>query len=317
MTDFSQIEALARRVSEFENASVIQVSFLPGGITNRNFRLDVDAQAFVLRMPGENSALLGIDREREVINNRVAAQAGIAPEVISVIMPEGYLVTRFIEGVKLTAETLRSREGLSRVSETLRAIHNGPPFRGEFSPFRAVSGYASNLPSWEMVFSRDIGLANRLAAEIEQKMYSGEPLPQRPIHADLLNENLLDDGNRIRVLDWEYSGMGDPFFDLGNLADHHDLDEEQEGKLLTAYLGAWTKRDHARIKLMRIMSAAREAMWGVMQRSASRLDFDFEGYARRFFNRMMSMASDDRYPRWLELAAVSETRANGTYLGVI
>src|ERR1700682_1609721 len=139
-----------------------------------------------------------------------------------------------------------------------------------------------------------------IAVDIER----APPLePLVPCHNDLLNANFIDDGATIRIVDWEYAGMGDRFFDLGNFAVNHQLTEEDEGRLLSAYFGRLVSSQYARLRLMRIMSDFREAMWGVLQQAISELDFDFKGYAGKHFDRLLTAADDPRYDDWLQQAA--------------
>ena len=121
--------------------------------------------------------------------------------------------------------------------------------------------------------------------------------------ADLLNANFIDDGNRIRIVDWEYAGMGDPFFDLGNFSINHELTPEQDAILLTAYDGSLRPERLARLTLMRVVSDMREAMWGVLQQGVSTLDVDFVGYAAEHFDRLLANAATPAFERALHEAA--------------
>ena len=116
----------------------------------------------------------------------------------------------------------------------------------------------------------------------------------RPCHNDLLNANFIDDGSRIRIVDWEYAGMGDPFFDLGNFSINHELSGDEDEALLTAYEGAARPERLARLQLMRIVSDFREAMWGVLQQGISTLDVDFVEYAAEHFDRLLAQRLDVR-----------------------
>jgi thiamine kinase-like enzyme len=299
----AQIEALARRLPLFAAAREVTASLLAGGITNTNYRLAVDGNSFVIRIPGENTELLGIERKREMHNHSVAASAGVAPDVIGFIMPEGALVTRFIHGEKISQGEMRTNSKILELCRSLHLVHDGPDFEGSFSPFRAVEDYLSLARAKNAFFPGDIEDLEKIADEIEHSLYDREPLRPGPIHSDLLNENLISEGTVIRILDWEYSGMGDIFFDLGNLADHHDFSDEEERALLERYFGEFRSHDAARLKLMRIMSGFREAMWGIVQKTISRLEFDFSGYSDEFFGRMRRLASNPNYRQWLEDAA--------------
>jgi thiamine kinase-like enzyme len=301
--ELAQVEALARRVPQLAAAKDIIPSFLAGGITNQNYRLDVDGEAFVMRISGAKTDLLGIDRTREAHNHCIAASAGIAPDAIGFVMPEEYLVTRFVQGEKISPEQIRTPGRMQGLCRSLHAIHDGPHFLGTFSPFRTVESYLSIARANLAPLPEEIALSEKFGNEIEHALYDRQSLSPRPIHADLLNENLIDDGRSIRILDWEYSGMGDIFFDLGNFADHHHFADREEYALLQEYYGEYRARDGARLKLMRIMSDFREAMWGMVQCTISTLDYDFLGYANEFFERLLRQATDERYPHWLRAAA--------------
>src|SRR5437868_2415634 len=142
--------------------------------------------------------------------------------------------------------------------------------------------------------------AQQIAHAIEQALPDDAPVL---CHNDLLNANFIDDGVTIRIVDWEYAGMGDRFFDFGNFAVNHQLSEPDELRLLAAYFGRVTAGQHARLRLMRLMSDFREAMWGVVQQAISELDFDFSAYAGKHFDRMLSGATDARVNDWLDQAA--------------
>jgi thiamine kinase-like enzyme len=267
----------------------VEVEPLGGGITNRNFLVEVDGERFVLRIGGKDTALLGIDRRVEYEASRVAAALGVGPEVVDFAEPEGFLVTRYIEGRPVAAEEIRRPETLRSVARTLRHVHDGPQIPGRFDAFRVVEAYSSTAASRGVRVPNAYGDALALAHAIE---HARGAQPLRPCHNDLLNANLIDDGERIRIVDWEYAGMGDVFFDLANLSVNHELGEAENRTLLEAYAGAVQDSDVAALRLMRFMSDFREAMWGVVQQAVSELDFDFAGYAREHFARLERTAAD-------------------------
>ncbi len=146
-------------------------------------------------------------------------------------------------------------------------------------------------------------LSRAIGRRIELALLSN-PLELRPCHNDLLNANFIDDGTRIRIVDWEYAGMGDPFFDLGNFSINHELAPDEDRILLEAYDGGTARPDRlARIVLMRVVSDFREAMWGVLQQGISTLDVDFVAYAGEHFERLLSGASTPVFERALREAA--------------
>jgi thiamine kinase-like enzyme len=139
--------------------------------------------------------------------------------------------------------------------------------------------------------------ARQLARRIERLRGAA---PERTCHNDLLNANFIDSGGRIRIVDWEYAGMGDVFFDLANFSINHELEPEGRAALLAAYVGS-VRPEHVRaLELMRFMSDFREAMWGVVQTAVSELDFDFAGYADEHFARMERTAAEPGFVAALE-----------------
>ncbi len=271
----------------WRGARGLKTAPLGGGITNQNFRVDVGGESFVLRIGGENTELLGINREHERAANEAAARSGIAPEVVYFIEPEGYLVTRFVRGRPLPREEIGKPENIRRVAEVLKRIHALPAIPGTFSPFRTVEDYTAIARRYNVAFPDNFDWLMARLREI-QAAFRHDPFTPRLCHNDLLNENFLDDG-AIRILDWEYAGMGDPAFDLANFAVHHSFNDEQDRLLLECYFGEATPRRLAQHKLMKIASDCREAMWGLVQVGISKLDFDFRVYADKHFARMAEM----------------------------
>ena len=291
------VEEAIARVPQFAGAKEVKTVRLPGGITNENIRVIVRGESYVLRLPGANAELLGINREHEYAATLAAASVGIAPEVVHFIRPEGCLVTRFIESRALSLEEMRAPGNILRIAGTLRRIHSMGPIPGVFSVFRTVRSYTEITRQYGVSLPSGVSELVERMAEIEAALLKS-PSPDRPCHNDLLSGNFLDDGN-IRVLDWEYSGMGDIFFDLANFCVNHGLADEEEARLLRAYFGSVTAENRARLELMKIMSDFREAMWGMLQSGISALEFDFLGYAQRHFARMRKNLNDPLYTQFL------------------
>jgi thiamine kinase-like enzyme len=260
---------------------------LGGGITNRNFRVEVDGEAFVLRIGGKDTELLGIDRSAEHGASLVADELGIGPEVAAFVEPEGYLVTRFIPGEPIPLEEMRRPEAIRRAAETLRRLHEGPPIPGRFDSFRIVEEYRETAAAHGVRVPDDYGWAHERAQRIEALR---GPHPLRPCHNDLLNANFIEADGEIRIVDWEYAGMGDVFFDLANFSVNHEFGANENREVLQAYFGHAKSSDLVSLTVMRFMSDFREAMWGVVQQGISELDFDFVAYAKQHFQRLRRAA---------------------------
>lgn len=294
------LEEVLARVPQWSGAKDLKVTPLGGGITNQNYRVETGEGSFVLRISGANTDLLGIDREIEYAANCAAAAIGVAPEVYFFLRPEGYLITRFIQGKPVPVEEIGRPENIRRVVEVLRRVHAMPPIPGTFSPFRMVESYAEIARGYQVAFPETFGWLLERKQEIEAA-FVRDPFTPRPCHNDLLNGNFLDDGE-LRILDWEYAGMGDVFFDLANFAVHHTFSEDQDRLLLESYFGEATRPRLARLKLMKIMSDFREAMWAMVQIGISQLDFDFREYADKHFRRMTGNFQDPSWMTWLQEA---------------
>ena len=272
------------------------------GITNRNFRVDIGGESFVVRLSGKDTALLGINRAAENEAASTAAAAGVAPEVFAYLPEHAALITRFVQGDHIPEEDLRREDVLSAVVASVKAIHACPPIRATFPLFRIVEDYARIAAERGVAVPEAYGEAHALADRIEA-VFSKAPMPDTTCHNDLLNANFLRDGDHVWIVDYEYAGMGDPFFDLGNLSINNGLSPEAQETLLRLYFGEVTDAQRARLGLMRIMSDFREAMWGVVQQGISTLDFDFVAYGDKHFGRLLETAADPRFEDWLRAVA--------------
>ncbi|HLF03298.1 MAG TPA: choline/ethanolamine kinase family protein [Anaerolineales bacterium] len=290
------------RIPLFAEKNDLIITELSGGITNRNYKIEMaDGSAYVLRVGGNDTGLLGIDRQVEYGCTLAASRVGVAPEPVAFLEPEGYLVTRFVAGVGLPAETIGSPQSISRVVAAIKRYHALDHFPGSFSPFRVVGSYLPIAQRYKAPLPENMAWLLARVSEIEQA-FLGAPLPPVACHNDLLNGNFIDDGNSIRILDWEYAGMGDRFFDLGNFSAQHQFNVEQDEILLKEYFGVFTKPQFARLQLMKIMSDMREAMWAMVQCNVSQIEFDYVGYGVKYFRRIESVATGDHYTGWLKTA---------------
>jgi thiamine kinase-like enzyme len=284
----------------WSEATNLEAAPIPGGITNQNFRVDVDGKAFVVRLAGKDTELLGIDRQAERRAAEAAAGVGVGPEVVAYLPQFRALVTRFIEGEPIPPEAMRDRETLSMAVRAFRTLHEGPEILSTFSSFRVVERYGKTAQAHGVHVPTAYERLLPFGRQIERVMGAFTP---RPCHNDLLNANFIRQNDRVYIVDYEYAGMGNVFFDLANFSVNHEFDGPADEALLEEYFGEVTDSQRARLKLMRIMSDFREAMWGVVQQGISSLDFDYVDYAERHFARCLRNAQDERYEEWLGAAA--------------
>ena len=276
----------------------LSVTPLEGGMTNRNFRVDASGESFALRIAGENTELLGINREYEHAANLIAGRAKLAPEVVFFIQPEGYLVTRFMHGRPMPPEEMRAPANILRVAGLLRKVHSLPEFPGTFSAFQVVRDYSGIAGRYNVPFPQNFDWLIGRMNEAEAALMI-DPPALKSCHNDLLNGNFLLNDELV-ILDWEYAGMGDVFFDLANFSNNHELSEEQDRLLLDSYFGEVTAQRLAHLNIMKIMSDFREAMWGLVQIGVSTLEFDFRSYSAKHFDRLTQKIQNPAWGRWLK-----------------
>ena len=264
---------------------------LHGGITNRNYRVRMGGVDYVVRISGKDTHLLGIDREAERAASESAYLAGVAPAVAAFVADEECLVTAFVSGRTLGPGDVRAQ--LPRVAAALLVMHAGPAVPVVFSPFRIAERYLVLTRARGGRVPAACAEAAVVAGRLEEALGAGERVL---CHNDLLPANFLDDGDRLWIIDWEYAGMGDPRFDLGNLSVNNGFTLDDDRALVAAYYGEVDERRLAQLRLMRAVSDWREATWGVVQQTISDLDFDFRGYAEEHLERML--ASD--WEGWID-----------------
>jgi thiamine kinase-like enzyme len=273
---------------------------LGGGITNHNFRARFGDHDAVLRIAGAETELLGIDRAAEHVATEAAAKLGLAPEVLAFLPEHTCLVTRFVEAVPV------ARVDGPAVAVALRAFHeHAPALPTTFDVPRIAREYLALAQARGATPPAAAHAAAALAERIAAALAGHPEHAVVPCHDDLLNANILGDARgRVWLVDWEYAGMGDRYFDLGNLSINNGFAEDDDRALLAAY---WdepvTDRRFAALRLMRAMSDVREALWGTVQAAISDLDFDFAGYAQEHLARLAQTTADPRFEGWLADAA--------------
>jgi len=276
---------------------------LDGGLTNHNFRARFGGREVVLRLPGVRTELLGADREAEREASARAAAVGVAPALLASIEDPPCLVFEFVAGETMSEARLREPAAIAAVAAALRKLHGCEPIAARFDSFRLVESYAAATREQGGEVPAAYGEASAAAAAIESALAPGTE-PATLCHNDLLAANFIavDDGG-VKLVDWEYAGTGYRYFDLANFVVNNGLEPPQELDFLGAYLGREPlPRELATLRLMQVMSDFREAMWGVVQRTVSKLDFDFDAYAGQHFARLLASVHTPLFEEALEEA---------------
>jgi thiamine kinase-like enzyme len=299
-----ELEVVIRQIPNRSIAEVTQVERLEG-LTNQNYAVTLDGERLVVRISRENAAALGIDRALEWEALSAATEAGIGPEVVHIVLPEGHLVTRYIEGHHWTLEEWRDRANLCRLVDQVKHLHSLPPVRATFSPFQRVETSIERARTLHASFPPDFDRLIRAMRAIQQDQQADTYPWLRFCHNDLFCVNVIDDG-QVRFLDWEFAGMGDCYFDLATLAYAFDsadtLSPELQEYMLACYFGDVTLQTWRRFRGMLFMLMFFSAMWGSLQDGMLRagaiqavVGFDFMEYADATFAAMREALSMDRW----------------------
>jgi thiamine kinase-like enzyme len=291
ITEESIEEAAARRRLEAlpgfsrETARAARLTRLLG-FTNCVYRVDVDGKSVCLRIPGDGAAAK-IDRRAEEVNARLAAKAGVAPEVLH-FGEDGVMLTRFVEGgLPLRPERIQASEGpLTRGAAALRQLHDSDAtFASTFRVFETIDVYVAAL---QRLGRPPSGAEQNAinAAQAIRDVLEAHPVPPKPCHCDPTGRNMLDTDERVWLVDWEYSGMNDPMWDLAYFSIESLLDEAGDAALLTAYFGhAPEQKLAARMAVLKPVAEVMAALWALIQISEGKTGGDFAGYAKGTFKR--------------------------------
>ena len=279
----------------------VSVSQLSGGLTNENYLVEADGRRYVMRIPGQSTELLSIDRANEVFNTRAAAETGVGPRVLEHVPGIDVLVLEFIPGRTMSAATLQTKDMTARMAASFRRLHSAPRFLKDFDMFRLIEYYLGIVDEHRVTIPR--GYRDRLpdVARIERAVAIGA-LPSVPCHNDLLCENFIDDGAMLRIVDYELSGNNDPCFDLGNTAQEAELGMDLRAALCEAYFGRPDERQLARMNLFALMSDVGWTLWGAIQAKISAVDFDFRAYYRGRWERALAGLDSGDFEAWLRQA---------------
>jgi thiamine kinase-like enzyme len=277
---------------------------IQAGLTNSNWRVLVDGTPSFVRIPGTDTDLLAVDRANEIHNTAAAAEAGVAPRVVLTLPDWDVFALEWLDARTMSNGTLGATGMPARIAHVLRQLHAGPRFRDDFDMFRVSERYMALVDERSIPipagYREHLGLLPRIEAAL-----AADPPPTVPCHNDLLAENYLDDGERLWLVDWEYSGNNDPAFELGNTAQELGYDDAQVEELCAAYYGAATPGRLARMRLQMIMSDVGWTLWAAIQARISTIEYDFTGWAEDRWARAEGALDGPDFGSWLEAVSVS------------
>jgi thiamine kinase-like enzyme len=293
-------EALAQ-IEDWKGRNIL-IQPLSGGLTNSNYKVKVDGTAYFVRVPGESTELLAIDRDNEYHNTKAAAEAGVAPRVLYYLPEQCVMVLEFLDGQTMSMDALNAPGMPTRMAKAIRQLHSGPRFLSDFNMFR-LTEYYLGLCQERSIRIPDGYLERMPVVEQIEKAMSVHPLRTVPCNNDLLAENYLDDGKQLWLIDYEYSGNNDPTFELGNTCQEMQFSEDQINEVCAGYFGSVSSDKIARMKLNMIMSDVGWGLWAAIQANISTIDFDFWGWAIERWGRAVEKMDGAEFNTWLREVA--------------
>ncbi|MBE7436252.1 MAG: phosphotransferase family protein [Anaerolineales bacterium] len=294
----SVIEKIAAQVEDWKGRDV-SIQQLSGGLTNTNYKVTVDGMPYFVRVPGESTELLAIDRDNEHHNTRAAASAGVAPKVLHHLPEHSAMVLEFLDGKTMSKDSLNQPGQPSRMAQAIKKLHAGPRFYSDFNMFRLTEYYLNLCRERSIEIPKGYPERIPVVNEIEKAM-SVNPLAPVPCNNDLLAENYIDDGEQLWLIDYEYSGNNDPTFELGNTCQEMQFNDDQIEEVCAAYFGDASPQMVARMKLNMIMSDVGWGLWAAIQARISTIDFDFWGWALERWGRAEEKMDSAEFPMWMK-----------------
>ncbi|MFW9919859.1 MAG: phosphotransferase [Candidatus Thorarchaeota archaeon] len=280
-----EIQSITDRIPALKGVKELIVEKIDG-LTNANYQITAGKNQYVLRISRENAEKLGINRDFEYEALQVASSVGIGPEVIYFSKPEGHLVTRWIDGRHWTHDEYRRPENIRLLTQTVKQLHSLPAIEGRFSPFNRVEAYTRTAKEYDIPLPYDFEALLDTMREIEEDQRKDQSDWLRFCHNDLVAVNYLysDEQHKITIIDWEFAGMGDIYYDLATLVYTHDsigpIPPELEEFMLQCYFTEVSNDSWIRLSGMKFMLMLFTAMWGLSQYGMQKAGFieEVEGF---------------------------------------
>ena len=276
------------------------VTELSGGLTNRNLAIESDGTKYVARISSNSSDLLNINREDEYKNTILAAEVGIGATVHDYLPGQGLLLISYINGKTFGAQDIANN--LPRVAKSVRTLHSAKPFVSDFNMFTLQKRYLDIVQSNNFIYPDKYLDYEGHIADLK-KALSVLPSEIVPCNNDLLPGNFIDDGDKIWLIDYEYSGNNDACFELGNIWAEAFLEYDALVELIDSYYGAHRPEKIARAWLQSLMAKYGWTLWAAIQASISDIDFDFRAWGGEKFDLAQSQFSSELFKKSLIAAA--------------
>jgi len=290
------IDRLIKLIPEWKG-KLIKVNPINSGITNINFKVNVDKRVFFLSMPESDSELLNIDYRNKYYNNKICGDIKISPRVVHFIESDNLLVTEFIKSKTSSLTKFQSSKEIKQLVKKIKLLHNAKPFLRNFNMLSQIS-YYKNILKEEYLPKELFKYVNKIET-LKQKLYLTKD-NLVPCHNDLIAENIIKKDNQIYIVDFDYSGNNDPCFELGNLSVEMEYDDEQINKLVKSYYGEINENIISKVYLQGVVSDIGWSLWSYVQAKISNNNFDYSMHGLNRLERVINKMESKEYELWIK-----------------
>ena len=290
------IDRLIKLIPEWKG-KLIKVDPINRGITNINFKVNVDKRVFFLSMPESDSELLNIDYRNKYYNNKICGDIKISPRVVHFIESDNLLVTEFIKSKTSSLTKFQSSKEIKQLVKKIKLLHNAKPFLRNFNMLSQIS-YYKNILKEEYLPKELFKYVNKIET-LKQKLYLTKD-NLVPCHNDLIAENIIKKDNQIYIVDFDYSGNNDPCFELGNLSVEMEYNDEQINKLVKSYYGEINENIISKVYLQGVVSDIGWSLWSYVQAKISNNNFDYSMHGLNRLERVINKMESKEYELWIK-----------------
>ena len=289
-----KINRILELIPEWKNKA-IKIKPIIGGITNINFMISVDEKKYFLSMKDSKSDILKVNFRNKYYNNNICGQNNLSPNVTHFFESDNLLVTEFYKSDPVSAKLFKNHAKIKDLTEKIKLLHNVRPFLNKFNMFNLIHYYI-NLINKDYPGKKLFSFLNHIE-NLEKKLY----LPSHeivPCHNDLVPENILLVNDQIFIVDFDYSGNNDAFFELGNLSVEMNFNELQIIELINCYFGKINEKYISRVYLQGIVSDIGWSLWCFVQEKISNLNFDYKTQAYNRLERAKNKLDSPEFKLW-------------------
>jgi len=293
------IDDVIGRVDEWKNKQV-EIQELTEGLTNHNFKVTVGTQSYVVRIPGSGSDVF-VDRDKELHNTLSASDVGVGARVFYSFKSDYAIITEFLEGKVMSPESFKRKDVIFRTVQAIKEVNTKGNFVSHFVMFEKFDEYREIVKKHTIRLPDNFDEAEDIVRRVQRRFVRNMP-KLVSCHNDLLAENFIDQGNRMRIIDWELSGLNDSCFELGDFSVEQGFNESEDKLIIETYFGHFDEQKYARMNVYKYMADVLWTLWAVIQNHFSVLDFDYWEYGMNRFDRAMNAFDSENFLKWLEIA---------------